>query len=226
MQKSEIKEKAIAYRKKGYSYSMIPRLLNLSLSKSTLSNWLRDIPFSPNKEVTERINKALLKSAQFKHHQKRRNIRNMRILAQKDLGKISHRDLWFLGIGLYLGEGTKIRESIRIINSDPDIIKLAIKWFYDVCGLKTKNIRIAIHIYPDNNIQKTIDFWSKITGVPKKQFGKTQIDVRTNKSSKKHRRLPYGTAHITICSCGKKEFGVNLHRRIMGWIEENIKQLT
>ncbi|MDD5221333.1 MAG: hypothetical protein PHV47_01895 [Candidatus Pacebacteria bacterium] len=226
MQKPEIKEKAIAYRKKGYSYSMISQLLNHAVSKSTLSDWLYDMPYSPNKKVRERINKALLKSAQFNRNKKKKNIKHMKELARRDIGKISYRDLFFLGLGLYLGEGTKIREYIRIINSDPDIIKLAIRWLYDACGLKTKNIRMYIHTYPDNDIEETINFWSKITKIPRSQFGKTQVDIRKNKSLKKHRKLPYGTAHITVRSCGEEQFGVNLHRRIIGWIEESMKQLT
>lgn len=69
-----------------------------------------------------------------------------------------------------------------------------------------------------------MNFWSKATGIPKKQFGKTQIDRRTNKSEKKKRKLPYGTIRLTVRTKGKKEFGVSLHRRIMGWIETALNQ--
>ena len=67
---------------------------------------------------------------------------------------------------------------------------------------------------------------SKITGVAKKQFGKTQIDIRINKSKTKRKSLPYGTLHLRIRSGGKKEFGKRLHRRIMGWIESITEQIS
>lgn len=224
MKPLSLKEKAINYRKRGYSYSMISK--KLSLPKGTLSNWLREIPYKPNKEVEKRIKIGQMKSARFKHNQKIADIERMKKLAKKELGKLTKRDLWLLGIGLYLGEGAKLYESVRIINSDPKIIKTAMRWFQQICNLKNENFSPAVHIYPDNNIKKTIKYWSEITGIPTKQFQKTQIDRRTNKSGKKKGKLPYGTLHLQIKSCGKKEFGKNLHRRIMGWLETAVNQIN
>ena len=42
----------------------------IGVNKSTLSNWLNKIPFSPNKELIKKIGLAKLKSASFKHDQK------------------------------------------------------------------------------------------------------------------------------------------------------------
>jgi len=218
-----LKEKAINYRKRGYSYNMISE--KLGLSKSTLSNWLKEIPYKPSKEALRRIQLAPVKSAQLAHNRKVTNIIAIKELAKKELGRLTKRDLWLLGIGLYLGEGSKLYERIRVINSDPGIIKLAIKWFREICGLKNENLSIAIHAYPDNNIKDTINYWSKVTRIPKKQFEKTQVDRRINKSGKKKRKLPYGTAHLYIKSRGEKEFGRSLHRRIMGWIDATLNQI-
>ena len=219
-----LKEKAINYRKKGYSYNMICN--KIGVNKSTLSNWLNKIPFSPNKEVIKRIGLAKLKSASFKHNQKMEEILEMKNLAEKELGKITERDLWLLGIGLYLGEGNKSYEHIRFSNSDPETIKIIIAWFKKVCNLKNKNLNPFIHVYPDNNVEETINYWSKTTGIPKNQFGKTYIDKRTNKSKIKRKTLPHGTLHLRIRSYGEKEFGRRLHRRIMGWIESATDQIN
>lgn len=219
-----LRRKAINYRKCGYSYGMISQ--KLGLAKSTLSDWLREIPFIPNKKVIKRVGIARMKSAQFQHNLKVANIKAMKELARKELGGVSKRDLWLLGIGLYLGEGSKLYESIRIINSDPQIILLALKWFHDICGLSKENIRLDLHLYPDINPNQAIQFWSRLTGIPRKQFGKIQIDRRTNKSEKKKRKLPYGTAHLVIRSNGRKELGVSLHRRIMGWIDATLEQIN
>ena len=219
-----LKEKAINFRKKGYSYNMISQ--KIGVNKSTLSNWLNKVPFSPNKEVIERIGLAKLKSASFKHSQKIREIAEMKDLAEKDLGKITKRDLWLLGIGLYLGEGSKSYESIGFSNSDPQTIKILVSWFKKTCNLKNRNFNPFIHAYPDNNIEKTIDYWSKITGISKEQFGKTYIDKRTNKSKTKRKTLPYGTIDLRVRSYGEKEFGRRLHRRIMGWIQSVTDQIN
>lgn len=223
MKPTSIHQKAIHYRKLGYSYNMISK--ELGLAKSTLSHWLKEIPFTPNKQVIQRIREAKLKSAQFRHNQRMTNIKIMKETAEKELGKLSKRDLWFLGIGLYWGEGSKLYETIRIINSDSDIIKMSMRWFREICNLENKNFSPSVHAYPDTNIEKTVQYWSNITKIPKNQFKKTQIDRRKNKSNKKKNKLPYGTLHIQINSCGNKKFGRSLHRRIMGWIESSSKQI-
>lgn len=223
MKPLSLKEKAINYRKQGYSYNMISQ--KLGFAKSTLSDWLKEISYRPNKEVEKRIGLGRTKSAQYRHNQKINSIKEIKGIAKKELGKLTKRDLWLLGIGLYIGEGTKLQENAQVTNSDPEIIKLIIKWLREICNLNTENFTIAIHTYPDNNIKNTINFWSKTTGIPEKQFSKTQIDRRINKTNKKKRKLPHGTARLTIRANGKKEFGVNLHRRIMGWIEATLSQI-
>ncbi len=223
METSSLKEQAIYYRKKGYSYNMIRG--KIGVNKSTLSNWLAKIPFSPNKELIKRIGLAKLKSASFKHRQKINEIEEMRILAKKELGQMTKRDLWFLGIGLYLGEGSKAYEQTRFSNSNPEMIKIAIKWFREICKLKDENFSPAIHCYPDNDIEDTLNYWSKVTGIHKKQFAPIYIDRRTNKLTVKKKTLPYGTMHLCIRSYGKKEFGRRLHRRIMGWIKSSLDQI-
>lgn len=89
-----------------------------------------------------------------------------------------------LGIGLYIGEGSKTQEIVRIVNSEPEVICLAIRWFEEGLGLNKSNFAPIIHLYPDNNVQKSLTFWSQITGIPLSQFGKTQIDTREKKTKK------------------------------------------
>ena len=217
MKPISLKEQAINLRLKGDSYNMIAQ--ELGLAKSTLSDWLREVPFIPNEQVIERIGRAKLKSAQFKNFQRIKDIEKMRKVAHDELRKLSKRDLWLLGIGLYLGEGSKNNENIRIINADAKIIKLSIKWFREICDLKTENFAPCIHIYPDNDPDLTLRYWSNELNIPLQQFGKTQIDMRRDKNLKKRGKLPYGTLHLYVRSCGDKKFGRSLHRRIMGWIE-------
>jgi hypothetical protein len=124
-----------------------------------------------------------------------------------------------------MGEGTKSYEIIRIINANPEVIKLAIFWFKNICGLDINNITIALHLYPDNNEEACIKFWQKVTGLPRANFRKTQIDRRKDKKAIKKQKLPFGTAHITIVSNGDPEHGVKLFRRIEGWTMGTLKQI-
>lgn len=218
-----IRAKAVQYRKRGYSYGMIVK--KLGLPKSTLSNWLKELPYSPNKAVVRRIGLARSKSAQYKNRQKLASIKEARNLARKEIGAFTKRDFLIFGTSLYLGEGSKSAEVVQISNSNPRVIRFMVKWLEKVCGLKKVNFIIELHLYPDNNIEKSVAYWSKMTGVPEGQFSKTQIDKRQNKSLSKVGKLPYGTARLTVKSFGAKQFGVILHRRIMGWIEASLNQV-
>ncbi len=218
------KNEATYYRKKGFSYGLIS--IKTGISKSTLSDWLKEVPYTPNEETIERIGFGKLKSAQKKSLDRIENIEKMKSLAVKDIGKLSKRDLFMLGLGLYWGEGNKKYDHTRIVNSDPDIILSSIKWFKEICGLSNKNFTISLSLYPDSNIAECLNFWSKKTGIPLENFRKTQVDRRKNKTATKRGKLPYGTAHLHVIANGEKKFGVELHRRIIGWIEAVSKQIT
>lgn len=219
--KTSVREQSVLLRKNGWSYNVISE--RLGVAKSTLSHWLREVPYIPNAVVRGRIRNGPAKAWRRSHERKMEKIAEAKQTAAQEIGILTKRDLWMLGIGLYIGEGTKLYESIRIINSDPDVVRLAIQWLRKVCRLNKENISIAVHLYPDVNHEQALRHWSKVTGVAITQFYKTQVDLRKNKSKMRKRKLPYGTAHIYARSRGKPQFGVTLHRRIIGWIEKVYK---
>lgn len=222
MTKTNLRNKAIVLRTQGYSYNLIRK--QIFVSKSTLSIWLKDVAFSPNKEVQNRVRAASLCLTEWVRKDKQHSIEIARKHAQEKLGLLSARDLFMLGLGLYMGEGTKSHEIVRVINADPRIIALAIRWFEECFGLTAENFSITLHIYPDNDIAKSVNFWSNVTGIPKAQFGKIQIDER-KKTLKKRGMLRYGTAHLYISSRGQKKFGRLLFRTIIALIEGAYKQI-
>lgn len=217
MTKEHLHGKAIELRKAGYSYTYIQK--QTGVSKSTLSDWLFGLPYERNQETIEIINKARLMANEAQRAKKRKSIKDAMDLALDDIGKFTKRDLFMLGIGIYIGEGTKTGNQIRVVNSDPRIIKTFLVWFKKVMGLQNRNFSIRIHTYPDNNQKDTILFWMKKTGLPRESFLKTRIDFRTDKTRKNFNKLPYGTAHITVKGAGRGNVGVFLLRRILSWIE-------
>lgn len=76
MKPLSLREKALNYRRGGCSYNMIYK--KLGLAKSTLSGWLREIPYKPNKEARKRIKLNEIRIAEFKNKQKISNIEEMK----------------------------------------------------------------------------------------------------------------------------------------------------
>lgn len=210
------KQKAVAMRHNGWSYGDISQ--QLGVPKGTLSVWLRGIPYSPNLAVKQRIKKGQEVYGIQRHKERVIETQNLKIQGQLEVGTISRRDLWMLGIGLWLGEGSKTLEQIRLVNSDPIIIRLFIRWLKEICELENNNITLAMHLYPDSVEADCQSYWSKVTGLPSTQFRKTQIDRRLNKKPVKFGKNPFGTLHVTVVSNKNLDRGVRLHRRMMGWV--------
>lgn len=221
MTKINAKIRAKELREKGHSYNYISKITGVS--KSTLSLWLTDIPYIPNKETIDRIGRARAASGAAKNKIKRESITLAKAEAEKELGKISDRDFFMIGLGLYIGEGAKSTQAVYFANSNPAVILLMIKWLTKNLGLNQKNIRLCIHIYPDCDEKECLLFWSKLTNIPINQFRKTSIDRRTDKKVFKAGKLPYGTAHLIVNSLGDKRFGVFLSRKIGALCDKVLK---
>lgn len=203
-------------RRNGWSYNVIAK--RLRVAKSTLSHWLREVPYEPNQAIIKRIRLGPARAAASKGRRRLAQILSLQAQGRRDLGRLSDRDLLLLGLGLYLGEGSKVDESVRIVNADPLVARIAMQWLRRCCGVPERNFVVTAHIYPDISGAASVRYWSRVTRVPPRQFEPVQVDRRLNKSAKKRRRLPYGTAHIKVYSRGNPRFGVALHRRIMGWL--------
>ena len=220
---NSLRTRATILRDQGYSYNMIKEELGISIS--TMSYWFSDRPFTPNKEMLHRIKAGPLKNGTKRHNERVQATRKIIDISAKEVGHLSSRDLWMLGLGLYIGEGSKSPETVRIVNSDPAVIKISIRWFREVCNLDTRNLIISLNLYPDNDVEESILYWQKVTGLPKENFRKTQIDTRTQKKQSRRGKLPHGTAQIRVKSNGDKEKGVVLFRRIRGWTKGALNQV-
>ncbi len=99
------------------------------------------------------------------------------------------------GLMLYWCEGykTSISNGIDFANSDPEMIQSFVYFLREIYKVDEKRFRILLYCYSDQNIPNLINFWSKLTGISKKQF--TQPYVR-NDFKKYGRKMKYGMVHI------------------------------
>jgi hypothetical protein len=219
----KLRSQAEKLREQGYSYNLIHQ--KLGIPKSTMSYWFQNKPFTPNDEVLERVRSGSGKEGLRRHEKRLKEVALLKQQGAYEIGNLSDRDLWILGLGIYIGEGAKTTEMIRISNADPAVIRLAVRWLKDACKLKDENLSVRIHIYPDNNPDDCLSYWQEVTNLHESCFRKVSVDLRTDKSLSKKRRLPYGTAHITVVSRGDPEKGVRLFRRINGWMTGALNQV-
>lgn len=120
-------------------------------------------------------------------------------------------DLKITGIMLYWGEGAKTGNTLKLANSNPDMIKVFLLFMREICGVDGKRIKMIIHMYPDQDRASLEKFWSTATDIGLENFYKPQI-LKGKTGTYKTKSI-YGTA--TIHYSDKK-----LLLQLLKWIDE------
>ena len=143
------KKKALILRLEGMSIKEISK--ELGVAKSSVSIWVRHVRLT-------KVQKNYLKEKGLFREEidKRRNTRLAHEKYKRDIvinkatrstPKITKKQLWLIGMMLYWGEGGKTRRSVRFTNSDPDLIKIMMLFFRDICEVPEEKFRGYIHIH-------------------------------------------------------------------------------
>jgi len=204
MAKTRERNLARKLRRQGESIRDITKIVKSS--KSSVSVWCRDIELT--KKQIEELNKKLkkagyagrLKGSTQQHEQRMERMKNQEAKGLKIIGSLSRRDFLIAGIALYWGEGNRKSRQVRVCNSDPDIIRFLMKWFRDILEIKEDRFSLYIIINGShkNRIKEIVDYWSRITNIPKDQFTKTTFIKSKNKKNYDDYPVYYGTLNIRI----------------------------
>jgi len=222
MTRSPVKNRVRHLRRAGLSFDEIAKRLNIKKS-GTFSTWTRDVQLTQKQQKRLKARELTGRMKGIKRVQKRRNsIRRretarLRKEALQEIGSISKRELFILGVGIYWSEGYTYPagEQVGFTNSDPKMVLLMVKWFTTVCGVSKD--RITLHVKVNsmhtNRVSEIENYWSKLIHIPLSQFTKATI-IKTEPKKKYLKDNAYfGTLRITIRQ------GTSLRRKIHGWIE-------
>lgn len=83
------------------------------------------------------------------------------------------KELKGLGLGLYWGEGhRRSKWSIKLGNTDPELIKKFIEFLMKICGVKEEKIKYALQVFNDADPKTALNFWTQELKISKKKIGK------------------------------------------------------
>ena len=208
MARKKDKQKAIAMRKKGMSYSQIKE--KLGINKSTLSGWLYDMPLS-EKRIRELRADSPVRIERYRNTMriKRENkFANAYQEMSQKIKKLSSRELFLAGLFLYWGEGSKTTNAaIGLTNTNPNMLKFYIKWL-DLLGIKRNQLRVHLHLYSDMNIKKQEKYWSEELSIPLSQFRKSYIKDTKFSAITYHNGFGQGTCSVYVGS-------EKLHKKVL-----------
>lgn len=218
--KPDYRQQALKYRREGLSYAEI--LIRVPVAKSTLSLWLRDVGLSSRQKsrLTEKKRLAQIKGGLARKTQRINLQKDIYKRSREEIGKITKRELWLIGIALYWAEGSKEKEyrpgsGVLFSNSDPLMIQVFIKWLKDCCGVGLEFISFEIHIHRIHEKQsdRVRAFWSQTTGIPIVKFSKVYFKKHNIKTNRKNSGDLYnGVLRVKVLSSSI------LNRRISGWV--------
>lgn len=218
IKKTELNKKAVALRKKGFTYSEI--LKQVPVAKSTLSIWFGEVNLSKkqNQRITQKRLDAALRGASAKRQKRIELTSEIMEKAEKEVGSISKRELWLIGTTLYWAEGSKEKEwqpgnRVGFTNMDPSMIRVFIRWLYK-CGVKKEDLTfdIFIHDTHQGRVSQIVTYWSKVTNFNKNKF----THIYFKKGNIKTKRKNVGENYYGVLKVIVKQSSTFL-RRIRGW---------
>lgn len=212
------KYEALKLRAKGKSYREIVSILDIP--KSTLSYWLRSIKMTKEQTdaLAEKQRQGRIKGAENRRNWRIEKEKSILEESAKEVSILSIRDLWLLGTVAYWCEGSKQKSnnvSARVIftNSDPFLIKLFIKWIQEVCHVSRDRLIYNIYIHETGDLEKSLNYWSKILEVDKHDFAKTVFKKHSLSTNRKYSNNSYfGLMKVTVRN------STDLNRQIKGWV--------
>ncbi len=220
MSKHDLKQKAINFRRQGKTYSEI--LKEIPVAKSTLSLWLRDVGLSiaQKQNITEKRQQAQKRGADAQRNKRIKKQTNIIETAQAEIGKMSLRELWLVGIALYWAEGSKEKEyrtssKTSFSNSDPKMILIFLIWLKRCLKVFDEDISFDLYIHESHkdNVTNVIKKWASILNQPLSAFKHTYF----KKNKIRTRRKNTGDLYIGLLRVNIRA-STDLNRKIAGWI--------
>lgn len=195
----------------------------MPVAKSTLSLWLREVGLSvpQQQRITEKKKAGQRRGANIRRTDRVARQSDLVRIAKADIDSISKRELWLIGIALYLAEGSNEKEyrpgtGVSFSNSDARMVAVFIKWLKACIGLKDENLIISLYIHESHadrvlTVQK---YWSNFLGLPLRFFQK----VYFKKNKINTRRKNTGNLYNGLLRVNIRESS-DLNRRITGWTQ-------
>lgn len=220
-------------RLRGKSYTEINRLLGIP--KSTLAGWFSNYTISPQAQA--RINRRARQGSiqeLIRRNKNQTNIARERAAATRqraalDVGRLTRRDVFIIGVALYWAEGYKrptvrhgrevTNHAVSLTNSDPQLVKIFIRFLRECCAVPDDKIIADLRIFPHQQGATVQRYWQRQIGLPLRNFRQIYTVVSISSRGKRpFNRLPFGVIQIRVAN-------TPLFHTIMGYIE-GIKKLV
>jgi transposase len=215
--KDDLHARARELREQGLDYEEIAGALGVS--KSSVSLWVRDMPW-PERLSYEECRKRSAEGSRLYWETERpareAQREEVRAAAAGQIGTLSKREILIAGAIAYWCEGAKSKpyrrqERVVFINSDPGLIKFFLR-FLDEAGVSSTQLRFRVNIHETADVAGAERFWQGVTGAEPARFRRTTLKRHNPRTVRKNVGVDYhGCLVVSVRQ------GADLYRRIEGW---------
>ncbi len=200
-----MRDHARTLRHKGHSIGEIVHALGQP--KSTVSYWCRDIVLTEQQIRNIQANHSsrsiatLLRAAEQRRTQRIVREHDAIESGESDVGQLTNRDLFMLGLGLYWGEGYKYMHcELGFTNSNPAMVLTYMRWLERVYGVSKDRLvcRISINGVHEGRLLDVEKYWRTVTGLNAEQFTKTSLIKAVTQKVYENANNHYGTLRIKV----------------------------
>ena len=186
MVKRMIREQAVQLRLQGVSVRDIAT--QLKVSKGTVSIWVRDVQLTEAQIETlkekQRHNSGRIKGAQAN----RERFKTLRIgyqAAGRENAKAG-RPLHLAGCMLYWAEGAKSPNNVYFVNSDPNMMRLFMRFLREELSIADELMTICIHCHTQDleEQQRIEDYWLTVLALTRTSLRRTLFKQGSEKSKR------------------------------------------
>jgi hypothetical protein len=172
----------------------------VGISQSSASVWVRDIALSRTHRVAlrdrARLRRARSRSTHFRQRRLSYQEQGRGLARLQDAGHTA-------GCMLYWAEGSKSRNAVQFVNSDPAMVEFFVAFLRAYYGLSDKDFRLDCNLFADHldRQQEIEQFWLDTLELPRSCLRKSTVNVYSKYSKKlRKNRLPYGTIRVCVHS--------------------------
>ncbi|MFH8772195.1 helix-turn-helix domain-containing protein [Streptomyces sp. NPDC017958] len=212
--KDELRESARELRRQGWTYDRIQAALGCS--RSSVSLWVRDLP-KPEPQYTQEEQLALMQEGLARcRTAERAKLKESKVSATREIGGLTDRELFLVGVGLYWAEGSKSkpydrRERAIFVNSDPGVILTYLAWL-DLLDVDRERLTFRVLIHESADVEAAHRYWAAVADVDVSVFAKPTLKKHNPKTVRKNTGDDYHGCLVIGVSRS-----AHLYNRIEGW---------
>jgi hypothetical protein len=101
-----------------------------------------------------------------------------------------------------LGRGSKDRNTVKLTNSDPDLLALFVRFLRECYAVSPDRITLAVNCHLNNGLtlEEIETWWLARLGLPRASLRAASVNRPSQASRWRRNVLVYGTARVTVCS--------------------------